>query len=82
MEINNYFRIKEKEYGSKNNEEESSMGNPFYGPAASCDELGKIGYILNGYYLVNGQKDSKFPRLKPFIAILRSLVKPMELRIF
>lgn len=24
----------------------------FYGPAANCDELGKLGYTLNGYYLV------------------------------
>ena len=25
----------------------------FYGPATSCDELGKLGYTLNGLYLVD-----------------------------
>ena len=24
----------------------------FYGPASNCGELGKLGYTLNGYYLV------------------------------
>ena len=26
----------------------------FYGPAASCEELLKIGYTRNGFYLVKG----------------------------
>ncbi len=25
----------------------------FYGPATSCEELGKLGYTLNGLYLVD-----------------------------
>jgi len=27
----------------------------FYGPPASCDDLQKLGYTLNGFYLVNGE---------------------------
>lgn len=27
----------------------------FYGPPTSCEELGKLGYTLNGYYLVKGK---------------------------
>jgi len=27
---------------------------PFYGPPTNCYELGKLGYTLNGYYLVKG----------------------------
>ena len=30
----------------------------FYGPPCNCSELGKLGYTLNGYYLVNGSKSS------------------------
>ncbi len=26
----------------------------FYGPANSCAEIAKLGYTLNGYYLVKG----------------------------
>ncbi len=26
----------------------------FYGPANSCVEIAKLGYTLNGYYLVKG----------------------------
>ena len=28
--------------------------NRFYGPANSCVEIAKLGYTLNGYYLVKG----------------------------
>ena len=31
----------------------------FYGPATNCNELGKLGYTLNGYYLVNGKEQFK-----------------------
>ena len=27
----------------------------FYGPAKSCEELSKIGYTRNGFYLVNAE---------------------------
>jgi len=29
----------------------------FYGPATNCDELKKIGYTLNGHYLLKSNKD-------------------------
>ena len=31
---------------------------PFYSPPTNCIELEKIGYTLNGYYLVNGSENS------------------------
>ena len=30
----------------------------FYGPASNCNELGKLGFTLNGYYLVKGKDES------------------------
>ena len=30
----------------------------FYGPAINCDELGLLGYTLNGYHLVKKTTDS------------------------
>ena len=44
----NYYRGKEK------NETEKEDVNRFYGPAKSCEELLKIGYTRNGFYLVKG----------------------------
>ena len=38
----------------KNNRDESVL--QFYGPAANCHELGKLGYALNGYYLVKNMQ--------------------------
>jgi len=35
--------------------EENMMG--FYGPPTNCKELGRIGYTLNGYYLVRSDKN-------------------------
>ncbi len=29
----------------------------FYGPAYNCDDLGKLGYTLNGYYIVNSYEN-------------------------
>jgi len=37
----------------KNLTEEENSSKPFHGPPANCIELQKIGYTLNGYYLVN-----------------------------
>ena len=31
----------------------------FYGPATNCNELGKLGYTLNGLYLVDCKDQSK-----------------------
>ena len=38
--------------------EEETSSRPFYGPPTNCIELEKIGYTLNGYYLVNGSENS------------------------
>ena len=32
--------------------EEKNIPKPFYGPPTNCIGLGKLGYTLNGYYLV------------------------------
>ena len=32
--------------------EEENSSRPFYGPPTNCIELGKLGFTLNGYYLV------------------------------
>ena len=37
----------------KNNTDENESETRFYGPASSCVELGKLGYTLNGLYLVD-----------------------------
>ena len=40
----------------KNQTEKQEMR--FYGPAKSCEELLKIGYTRNGFYLVKGRDDT------------------------
>ena len=47
-----------KEAGDKKEKEKSSVGTRFYGPASNCKELGKLGYTLNGFYLVKGKGES------------------------
>jgi len=42
----------------KNDTEEGNAQKPFYGPPSNCVDLSKLGYTLNGYYLVNGSKSS------------------------
>lgn len=42
-----YFSGKEKNYTETR----------FFGPATSCEEMGKLGYTLNGLYLVNGKRE-------------------------
>jgi len=37
--------------------EEQNLDKRFYGPATSCEELGMLGYTLNGFYMV--QRKSK-----------------------
>ncbi len=44
-----FYSKKDKEQ----NEEQIILEN-FYGPPTSCNELGKLGYTLNGFYLANG----------------------------
>ena len=39
-------------------EKEEAENERFYGPASNCDEQGKLGYTLNGYYLVKGKDES------------------------
>jgi len=43
----------------------------FYGPATSCEELGKLGYTLNGLYLV----DCKDKSLKVKIEVIECRFK-------
>jgi len=50
--------VKEKSTFNLNEEDVS-----FYGPPTSCFELGKLGYTLNGYYLVKGQGPSNKTRI-------------------
>lgn len=38
--------------------EEDNITETFYGPSTGCIELGKLGYTLNGYYLLNGSEIS------------------------
>ena len=49
--------------------EEGEVG-PFYGPATSCQELGRLGYTLNGLYLLLG-KDSNSNKKKKDIQIVQ-----------
>ena len=44
-------------YSEKDHEDEEG-NQQFYGPATSCEELGLLGYTLNGYYLVKKETDS------------------------
>ena len=43
---------------SGNDNEDENVPKPFYGPPGNCVDLAKLGYTLNGYYLVNGSKSS------------------------
>jgi len=38
--------------------EKAAIDTRFYGPASNCNELGKLGFTLNGYYLVKGKDES------------------------
>ena len=42
-------------YSGKEKNETEKEGMRFYGPATSCEELLKIGYTRNGFYLVKGK---------------------------
>ena len=46
-------------YSGKENvfDKEQNLDRKFYGPATSCEELGMLGYTLNGFYMV--QRKSK-----------------------
>ena len=58
------------EKGDTSNKEQINL--QFYGPATNCGELEKLGFTLNGYYLVKANEESnpievvfcrfKFPR--------------------
>ena len=38
--------------------EKAAVDTRFFGPASNCNELGKLGFTLNGYYLVKGKDES------------------------
>jgi len=48
--------LHETSFGEKNDTEEENVPKPLYGPPSNCTDLAKLGYTLNGYYLVNGSK--------------------------
>jgi len=50
------FTCSEKENGYE--DESTKIGRTFYGPATDCDELGMLGYTLNGFYIVKGKDES------------------------
>ncbi len=45
-------------YSGNNDNKNGGKSQQFYGPATNCDELGQLGYTLNGYYLVKRATDS------------------------
>jgi len=45
-------------FRDKMEKETAAVDTRFYGPARNCNELGKLGYALNGYYLVKGKDES------------------------
>jgi len=51
-----YFCLNDKSGREKNSTGGQNVPKPFYGPPTNCSDLGKLGYTLNGYYLVNGAK--------------------------
>ena len=52
MEVVNFF------YSGKEINKTEIENKRFYGPATSCEELLKIGYTRNGFYLVKGNATS------------------------
>lgn len=58
----------------KNETEEQVTVKRFYGPPCNCSELGKLGYTLNGYYLINTSKN----RSEIGIVFCRFLLPPGE----
>jgi len=47
----------------KESDESFTPNPPFYGPPTSCSDLGKIGYTLNGYYLVKRKDNSNSSKI-------------------
>jgi len=50
----NYFEFRNSK-DKKDETEDDPKVIEFYGPPTSCEELSKLGYTLNGYYLVKGK---------------------------
>ena len=47
--------------GEKKNENEEPAVRRFNSNPTNCDEIGKLGYTLNGFYMVNGSdSDERF----------------------
>ena len=51
----------------KKTRNQNTAESRFYGPATSCDELGKLGYTLNGLYLVDCKDKPSKDRLEVII---------------
>ena len=49
----------------RNNETEiEANAKRFYGPPTSCDDLNKLGYTLNGYYLIKAKEKLDASRIQ------------------
>jgi len=51
-----FIHSKNEKNGSKN---QNVTDKRFYGPASSCAEISKLGYTLNGYYLIKNKNTTK-----------------------
>jgi len=45
-------------------EHQTIIDKRFYGPASSCVEISKLGYTLNGYYLVRGDNKTQIDQVE------------------
>lgn len=50
--------------GKPKNASDDAEEKRFYGPPANCSDLKKLGYTLNGYYLVKGSDVSSKGKIK------------------
>ena len=51
-------------YSRKKINKDEEETKRFYGPPTSCDELNKLGYTLNGYYLIKGKETLNANRIQ------------------
>ena len=56
-----------------------NIDQKFYGPATSCDELGILGYTLNGFYIVKAKAQTTSSRFQ-FEIVYCQFYHPLGLR--
>ena len=44
-------------YSNSLNDKDEENNHRFYGPETGCNDLGRLGFTLNGYYLVHGREN-------------------------